>query len=60
MIRYLDDAYGIDPAAQVWTRQVVDVLRQAIHAVKTARAQGQSNLEEDVLTDLRPMPRSLS
>jgi transposase len=53
MIRYLDDAYGIDPAAQVWTRQVVEVLRQAIHAVKTARAQGQTRLDPEFLTDLR-------
>ena len=53
MIRYLDDAYGIDPTAQVWTRQIVDVLRQAIHAVKTARAQGQTSLQDEFLTDLR-------
>jgi transposase len=53
LIRYLDDAYGIDPAAQVWTRQVADVLRTAIHTVKTARAQGQTSLDHDFLADLR-------
>lgn len=53
MIRYLDDAYGIDPAAQVWTRQVVDVLRQAIHAVKTTRVQGKTSLDPEFLAELR-------
>jgi hypothetical protein len=37
LLRYLDDAYDIDPATQLWARQVADALRTAIHAINTAR-----------------------
>jgi transposase len=53
IFRYLDDAHTIDPVAQVWTRQVVDVLREAIHAVKTTRAQGKSSLDTEHLEELK-------
>jgi hypothetical protein len=53
IFRYLDDAHAIDPAAQGWTRQVVDALREAITAVKTARAQGLAGLDPGHLADLR-------
>jgi len=53
LIRYLDDAYGIDPLAQAWTRQVVEVFRTAIHTVKTTRAEGHTSLDAEFLTDLR-------
>lgn len=35
---YLDDAHAIDPTSQDWAAQVADALREAIHAVNTARA----------------------
>jgi transposase len=53
IIRYLDDAYVIDPLSQVWTRQVLDVLREAIHAVKTASTNGDSSLDAAHLKQLR-------
>ena len=37
-LRYLDDAYAIDPRPQGWARQVADTLRETIGAVNTARA----------------------
>ena len=42
LLRYLDDAYDIDPATQRWARQVADALRAAIHAINTARRNGTS------------------
>ena len=36
LYRYLDDAYAIDPASQVWSRQAGDALREAAAAVRTA------------------------
>ena len=53
LLRYLDDAHEIDKVTQVWARQVADVLRAAIKAVKTARESGLTCLDADVLTDLR-------
>jgi transposase len=40
LLRYLDDAYDIDPATQMWARQVADALRTTIHAFNTARRNG--------------------
>jgi len=53
LLRYLDDAHEIDKVAQVWARHVGDVLRAAITAVDTARTQGRTCLDADVLADLR-------
>ncbi len=53
IFRYLDDAHAIDPLAQVWTRQVIDVLREAIHTVKTTRDQGRTTLDADHLKQLQ-------
>jgi transposase len=52
LLRYLDDAYDIDPATQMWARQVADALRTAIHAVNTARRNGAS-LDPDVIAAAR-------
>jgi len=53
LLRYLDDAHEIDQVAQAWARQVADVLRAAIKAVRTAREAGLTCLDADVLADLR-------
>jgi transposase len=53
LYRYLDDAYAIDPVAQVWTRQAGDALRAAGAAVRAARAGGQASLNPDLLAGLR-------
>jgi transposase len=53
IFRYLDDAHAIDPLSQVWTRQVLDVLREAIHTVKTTRDKGESSLDADYLQELK-------
>ena len=53
IFRYLDDTHTIDPASQAWTRQVIDVLREAIHTVKTVRAQGESSLDAEHLEELK-------
>ena len=50
---YLDDAYTIDPTSQGWARQVADTLREAIHAVNTARAGGKAGLHPRLLARLR-------
>jgi transposase len=42
LLRYLDDAYDIDPGTQRWAHQVADALRGAIHAINTARRNGTS------------------
>jgi len=52
LLRYLDDAYDIDPATQLWARQVADALRAAIHAINTARRNGTS-LDLDVTARAR-------
>ncbi len=52
-LRYLDDAYTIDPTSQGWARQVADTLREAIHAVNTARADGRTSLHPRLLARLR-------
>ena len=52
LLRYLDDAYDIDPGSQLWARQVADALRRAIHAVNTARRNGTS-LDLDVIAAAR-------
>ena len=52
-LRYLDDAYAIDPTSQGWARQVADTLREAIGAVNTAREGGQASLHPRLLARLR-------
>ena len=52
-LRYLDDAYAIDPASQGWALQVADTLREAIHAVNTAREGGKTSLHPRLLARLR-------
>ncbi|MGH3124477.1 MAG: IS66 family transposase [Streptosporangiaceae bacterium] len=53
LYRYLDDAYAIDPHAQVWARQAGDALRAASAAVRAARAAGQASLDPALLDQLR-------
>jgi transposase len=52
LLRYLDDAYDIDPDTQLWARQVADALRTAIHALNTARRNG-TGLDLDVIARAR-------
>ncbi len=52
-LRYLDDAYAIDPLTQGWARQVADTLRETIGAVNTARADGRTSLHPRLLARLR-------
>lgn len=52
LLRYLDDAYSIDPSTQMWARQVADALRTAIHTLNTARRNGTS-LDLDVIARAR-------
>jgi transposase len=52
-LRYLDDAHAIDPTTQGWAAQVADALREAIHAVNTARAEGRTSLHPRLLARLR-------
>ena len=52
LLRYLDDAYDIDPGTQMWAHQVADALRGAIHAVNTARRNGTA-LDLDVIAAAR-------
>jgi len=52
-LRYLDDAHAIDPTSQGWAAQVADALREAIHAVNTAREHGQTSLNPRLLARLR-------
>jgi len=53
LLRYLDDAHAIDTDAQAWARQVADALRTAIHEINTARAEGRTDLDTDLLARLR-------
>jgi transposase len=53
LIRYLDDAYAIDPDAQAWAKQVADALRVAIHEVNTARAANRTAVDAELLGRLR-------
>ena len=53
LYRYLDDAYEIGPASQVWTRQAGDALRAAAAAVRTARAGNRASLDPTLLAGLR-------
>jgi hypothetical protein len=50
VLRYLDDAHAIDTDAQAWARQVADTLRAAIHEVNTARTEGRTDLDAELLT----------
>jgi len=52
-LRYLDDAHAIDPTTQGWAAQVADALREAIHAVNTARTDGRTSLHPRLLARLR-------
>ena len=52
LLRYLDDAYDIDPGSQLWAHQVADALRGAIHAVNTARRNG-TGLDPEVIAAAR-------
>jgi hypothetical protein len=53
VLRYLDDAHTIDTDVQAWARQVADALRAAIHEINTARAQGRTGLDTELLGRLR-------
>jgi transposase len=53
LYRYLDDAYEIGPASQVWTRQAGNALRAATAAVRTARAGNHASLDPTLLAGLR-------
>ena len=53
VLRYLDDAHAIDTDVQAWARQVADALRTAIHEINTARAEGRTDLDTDLLGRLR-------
>ena len=52
LLRYLDDAYDIDPGTQMWARQVADALRTAIHTHNTARRKGTS-LDQEAIARAR-------
>src|SRR5512134_132622 len=52
-LRYLHDVHTIDPRSQGWAAQVADALREAIHAVNTARADGRTSLHPRLLARLR-------
>jgi len=52
LLRYLDDAYDIDPDTQMWARQVADALRTAIHTLNNAR-RGGTGLDPDVIAHAR-------
>jgi transposase len=52
-LRYLDDTHAIDPKSQAWAAQVADALREAIHAVNTARADGRASMHPRLLDRLR-------
>jgi transposase len=52
LLRYLDDAYDIDPDTQMWARQVADALRTTIHAFNTARRNATS-LDLEVIARAR-------
>ena len=52
-LRYLDDAHAIDPKTQGWAAQVAASLREAIHAVNTARDHGRTSLHPRLLDRLR-------
>lgn len=53
LLRYLDDAHAIDTDTQAWARQVADALRTAIHEINTARTDGRTDLDTDLLARLR-------
>ena len=53
IFRYLDDAYDIDHTAQAWTRQVIDVLREAITATKNARDAERTSADPALIAGLR-------
>lgn len=53
LYRYPGDAYAIDPASQVWTRQAGDALRAAGAAVRAARDTRQAELDPALLDKLR-------
>ena len=53
VLRYLDDAHAIDTDVQAWARQVADALRAAIHEINTARAEGRTDLDTELLGRLR-------
>jgi len=53
LYRYLDDACATGPAAQVWTGQAGDALREAATAVRTARNAGRTSLDPVLLASLR-------
>ena len=52
LLRYLADANDIDPAVQVWTAQVTDALRTAIHTVNVARRNG-TEVDQALIARLR-------
>lgn len=52
-LRYLDGVHAIDPNSQEWAAQVAEALREAIHAVNTARTDGRTSLHPRLLARLR-------
>ncbi|HXZ76223.1 MAG TPA: transposase, partial [Streptosporangiaceae bacterium] len=52
ILRYLQDTIDIDPIEQVWATQAADALREAIHALNTARRDG-TPLNPDKIARLR-------
>jgi transposase len=52
LLRYLDDAYDIDPETQMWARQVADALRTSIHALNNARRNG-TDLDLEIIAQAR-------
>ena len=57
LLRYLADANDIDPVVQVWTVQVSDALRTAIHTVNVARRTG-TDVDQDAIARLRASYKS--
>jgi hypothetical protein len=52
LLRYLGDAYEIDPGSQLWAQQVADALRSAIHQINTAR-KGDTTANPNLLATFR-------
>jgi transposase len=53
LLRYLKDSENLDPVAQVWATATAQTLREAITAVRTARGNGHTSLDPDLLSTLR-------
>jgi transposase len=53
LLRDLAAYHRADPDQQVWAKAMADLLIDAHHHARAARAAGESHLDEQVLTDLR-------